>query len=632
MRSMLSRFGYSLDQQTRIWSRPGYTGIAYSDGDEVEQRIAATIEQASDVSVLSTELRQHCTDWPSLYHLSSARANILRPFAADIIGDVLEVGAGCGAITRYLGECGANVLALEGSLRRAGIARSRNRDLPNVTVISDSLDQFRCDQQFDIVTLIGVLEYANLFTLGESPAVSMLERVRALLKPSGKLIIAIENQLGLKYFAGAPEDHVGQAMYGIEGRYLGDQPNTYGRKTLARMLSQAGFAYSSFMAPFPDYKSPISIVTERGFSDEGFDAAALAWQSVRRDPQLPPMLAFSPELVWPALAQNGIALDLANSFLVVAGGDTAQQLDLQILAWHFSTERSKEFCKETLFVRADGGPIEVQYYLLAPNLTKCSEGRVLAFLVPERAEYTHGRPLSQELVGIVTRDGWRIEQVGAFLRRYLHILGSVLPFRDTVREINSAHTALPGEFFDCLPQNILIRGDGLWQVIDKEWTLNDDIPAGRMVFRALLALMAVVTRFGETASDFVATPLGFIDAAFKSIGFSVTESEIESYANVEMAVHSEVVQRALSSDQLIMWLRTAPLPHLNLSQAVAERDGQITCLNRAVSERDGQIARLSQEVSALRGSMSWKVTAPIRFAGQQVKRIGRLVGLLPGIC
>ena len=39
----------------------------------------------------------------------------------------------------------------------------------------------------------------------------MLQRVRSLLKPEGKLIVAIENQLGLKYFAGAPEDHLGQA-------------------------------------------------------------------------------------------------------------------------------------------------------------------------------------------------------------------------------------------------------------------------------------------------------------------------------------------------------------------------------------------------------------------------------------
>ena len=118
MKIQLSNKGYVVDQERNIWSRPEYGGINYSDGDDTELRIHKIIERATDLSVLSTELRQHCTDWPSLYHLSGARANILRPFSQSIHGDVLEIGAGCGVITRYLGECGVNVLALEGSPRR----------------------------------------------------------------------------------------------------------------------------------------------------------------------------------------------------------------------------------------------------------------------------------------------------------------------------------------------------------------------------------------------------------------------------------------------------------------------------------------------------------------------------------
>jgi 2-polyprenyl-3-methyl-5-hydroxy-6-metoxy-1,4-benzoquinol methylase len=447
MKVFLQQAGYVLEPLSNIWSRSGYGGIAYSDGDEAEQRIASIISHASDVTVLSTELRQHCTDWASLYHLSGTRANILRPFKNDFQGDVLEIGAGCGAITRYLGECGANILALEGSRRRAAIARSRTRDLDNVTVLADKFDQFQCDHQFDIVTLIGVLEYANLFTAGENPALSMLERVHSLLKPEGKLIIAIENQLGLKYFAGAPEDHVGQPMYGIEGRYRKDQPQTYGRRELTEILRQAGYANSEFMAAFPDYKLPTSIVTENGFSNEGFDSSALASQSVKRDPQLPPLLVFSPELVWPTLVQNKIALDLANSFLIVAGGFVEQVSHSHILAWHFTTERSKELCKETRFVRTGNASIEVQYYLLAPGSPKQIDERLLMFSVPKKAEYVRGQVLSKHLLNIVTRDGWRTEEVGVFFKKYLHFLGSAAPICDFPLRINSADIQLPGRFF-----------------------------------------------------------------------------------------------------------------------------------------------------------------------------------------
>ena len=86
-----------------------------------------------------------------------------------------------GAVTRYLGETGAEVLALEGSQRRATIARERTRDLQNVQVLAERFQDLKLAARFDVVTLIGVLEYASLFSDSDNPAVDMLKRVRRLL-------------------------------------------------------------------------------------------------------------------------------------------------------------------------------------------------------------------------------------------------------------------------------------------------------------------------------------------------------------------------------------------------------------------------------------------------------------------
>src|SRR5476649_1491157 len=94
--------GYVLNPDTGVWSRPGYQSLAYSDGDDSESWLAHIIRQASDLSVLSRELSSHCHDWASLYHLGLARGNILRPFEHCLTGNILEIGAGCGAISRYL--------------------------------------------------------------------------------------------------------------------------------------------------------------------------------------------------------------------------------------------------------------------------------------------------------------------------------------------------------------------------------------------------------------------------------------------------------------------------------------------------------------------------------------------------
>ena len=69
---------------------------------------------------------------------------------------------------------------------------------------------------YDVVTLIGVFEYASYYLQAEDPFRAMLKTAMAHVKPDGRLYIAIENRLGLKYFAGSAEDHTGVYFDGIE--------------------------------------------------------------------------------------------------------------------------------------------------------------------------------------------------------------------------------------------------------------------------------------------------------------------------------------------------------------------------------------------------------------------------------
>jgi glycosyltransferase involved in cell wall biosynthesis/SAM-dependent methyltransferase len=597
--SALVQAGYVQADATAVFMQPGYAGIAYSDGDATEERIGAIIAEATDCSVFSVELAAQCTDWPSLYHLAATRANILRPFGRLLEGaDVLEIGAGCGAVTRYLGECGARVLALEGSVRRAAIARSRTRDLENVTVVADRFDAFSCDCRFDVVTLIGVLEYAPLFTAGDDPVVRMLDQVRGLLKPGGRLILAIENQLGLKYFAGAPEDHKGVPMFGIEDRYDRRGVQTFGRKKLAALLERAGFANRRFLLPFPDYKLPVSILTEQGLACDAFDAAALAWQSARRDPQLPPHLVFAPELAWPVVADNGLTLDLANSFLVVATTADEPLTDTAVLAHHYSTGgRRAGFCKETLFVRRPDDSIALQYHPLGSGGERAKEGQRVRFRVPEEAAYIQGQNLALELLRIVTRDGWRMEEVGAFLRRYLDIVLSSIIAAGWSGTFASVATPLPGTCFDLVPQNIIITADGSWQVIDQEWSLKEDMPLGWLLFRVLLLLVHGITRFGRPADEFETTRQGFFLAAYQAAGFVVTPEQLAEYADLEARVQADISGNSAKDES--RWAPEAPLARLSLHLALADREQRLVASGRGVMNRDERIRNLVRHAANL---------------------------------
>lgn len=548
----LEKMGYAFITEQGFWSRSDYAGISYSDGDTAEERLLAAIRGTQDVSIFSPELKAQCHDWQTFYHLGSQRGNVLRPFGHLLKGKVLEIGAGCGAITRFLGENGGQILALEGSPRRAAIAAERTRDLSNVVVLAERFDDFKGDELFDAITLIGVLEYASLFSSDhESPALSMLKKAKSLLKPDGHLLIAIENQLGLKYFSGAPEDHLGITMYGLEDRYRKQQPQTYGKKALQKILSHAGYSRSEFLAPFPDYKVPKSIITEAGCIEDKFDAAALAWQTVYSDPQLPEITNFDLTRTWPVIFRNGLGLDLANSFIIVASPTaTTPILPDSILAYHYSTDRQACYCKEAQFLRTQSGDIEVQYRRLSNEIDP--ENQDFRFQLPSGDKYQSGRLLSQDFIETLSEPGWKISDLAGLTRDYLRNLEIILRengYPDL--SLDDSSIKIPGSFIDALPHNIIIDSSGHPHLIDTEWAANGEISLGHLLCRGLLLLMSQACPTKYSAKIETLPRKTLIERTLKEANLSIDANAYDSYHQKELGIQRMVT--GLNPELLDNW-------------------------------------------------------------------------------
>ncbi|MET3928971.1 GT2 family glycosyltransferase/glycosyltransferase involved in cell wall biosynthesis/2-polyprenyl-3-methyl-5-hydroxy-6-metoxy-1,4-benzoquinol methylase/regulator of replication initiation timing [Lysobacter sp. OAE881] len=472
---------YVRDHETGIWLRPGQErSWAYSDGNAVESRLLELVSQVRDRSVLSSELARAIDDWPTRYYFSAQRANLLRPFAGLLSGNVLEIGAGCGAITRYLGEVSSEVVALEPSIPRSRVAAKRCEDLAHVNVVVDDLESFQTEQRFDVVTLIGVLEYAHRFSDHPDAARIWLEKARSLLKPSGCLIVAIENKLGLKYMAGAPEDHLGRPMLGISDLYEANGPRTYGREELDQLIRSAGYADVGFGLPFPDYKLPSSVLLakEDGVMPHFDKGAALAAGAV--DPQLgrPPL--FPVDRVWRVVAENGLIKDLANSFVVIAHNGTTTDVfgeqNRLVEGFHYSTERRSVFAKEAKFEVVGGKAV------VARRMLGRSGGEGLGYSCqPASENYLAGRKWDAELYRMMLRDGWHLDAVVAWAKTWL---GEVRTFLG----LDAAARRIPGNGLDLLPQNLVCH-DGLFSFIDVEWSSDEELSLGYLLFRALLVTL-----------------------------------------------------------------------------------------------------------------------------------------------
>jgi 2-polyprenyl-3-methyl-5-hydroxy-6-metoxy-1,4-benzoquinol methylase len=662
----LDKAGYYFDQARELWLRDGYQGISYSDGVEVESRLDEIISQASDVSLFSNELKRHQIDWPSFYHLASCRANILRPLGAHLKGlDILEIGAGCGAITRYLGEEGANILALEGSLVRASIARKRTRDLSNVVVLAESFEGFKIEQRFDIVTLIGVLEYSRLFVKGADPVSAMLSAAKALLKPDGILVIAIENKFGLKYFAGALEDHTGQEMFGIESRYQANGPVTFGYKELCKIVRDVGFSDLQFLTPLPDYKAASSVITEKGLLDADFDKGALAAGSVFKDRQLPKDLGFSLARAWSGVFDNGLGFDLANSFVVLAGRGAARFIDPGVLAYHYNTDRIACFCKETRFKRElnnAGAGIELTYRALSKVFAPERAG--IRLELPLSAKYTKGELLSRRMISIWEQPGWQVSDVAQEVVNFLGWISKLQAQleggdRYILTKDGScvAGSVVRGEFFDLVPQNVVVRdSDGEWVRIDTEWVSLNDIPLERFIFRVLVSLIGATPFIEKSASHFENTRMGALLAIFSALVLSLNEADIALLGDDEARTQGEILGVSVNRDfwepkRQLSGLRNAFDKGRHLDYILAETRKELCAekdaarlreegLLREVAGLSERLNNLAAELNSVRGelnfksaefkhlreqfngvvqSFSWRVTRPLRIIKGWVK-------------
>lgn len=580
---------YLKDPDLNLFVRADFSGIAYSDGEETEQRMLEIMRSVQDLSVFSQQLARHITDWPTEYHFSRQRHCLIRPLGIRPGETVLEVGCGCGAITRFLGETGALVTAVEGGLTRARIAAERCRDLPNVRVIAEDLIKLDLNETFDWILLVGVLEYAPVFSAAPEPARHYLEYLSQFLEPQGRLVIAIENKLGLKYFNACGEDHLGTPFFGIQGLYGTGQPRTYGRKELADLLTRSGFADAEFLYPFPDYKLPRIVLTQAGIDDPGFASEELLAALHARDYLGNDFRLFDESLVLRTLAHNDLLAEMSHSFLVLATRPTHErQADRlgDLLAVSYATNRAAAFAAETRFLRANDR-IELFKAPLFPDIpheVMLHKRRTLRQVVGT-GEYVNGTMAIWPLLEARARQGGFDDIVGA-LRPWFGFLFAKAQGCGT----SLTDYTIDGNKIDLTPFNLITTSVGL-QAIDQEWVIDGPVPLGWVALRGIFFSRAEIPGYERI-------PLGIrqvLRGLCADKGLKVSDEDIRGWLHLESLFQTAVwgderrmPPETIGSKQIVPLVRLASEQGAALTGVSAENGA----LQQAVTEKDVHIGNL----------------------------------------
>ncbi len=447
----------------------------YSDGSVEEDLLRIVKEESKD---RYTEVIHEKKQWPILYHLSPLRENIVEWLPITSEDKVLEVGSGCGALTGCFARKAGEVTCVELSKRRSLINAYRNSDCGNVTIHVGNFKDIEPDLpgDYSYICLIGVFEYGQSYIGGQTPYEDFLKILLPHLKEGGRIVIAIENKYGLKYFAGCREDHLGSYFSGIESYADGGGARTFGRGGLERIFAACGVNEWHFYYPYPDYKFMTTL-----YSDEYLPRKGELSNNIRnfdRDR----LLLFDEKRAFDGIVEEGLFPVFSNSYLVVLGGGLAAKFV------KYSNDRANEYVIKTQIVREANGGVAVSKIPLSEQARAHVEGMETSYeklldryqggrlrinrcrLDEEGAhfDYVYGIPLSELMDECLARGD--LESFYAYFREYVDRIdyGSDYPVAD----------------FDLVFSNILVSGEE-WTLIDYEWTFGKSISTKELAYRAV---------------------------------------------------------------------------------------------------------------------------------------------------
>lgn len=487
--------------------------------------------------------------WPILYHFSALRENIISWFPLKKTDRVLEIGGGPGAITGALCRSAAEVTCIDLSRKRCLINAYRHRDCENLTFLVGNFQDIepKLEQKYDLITLIGVLEYAQFSIQGENPFTEYLSRIRTHLAPGGRLVIAIENRLGLKYWAGTTEDHTGLYFEGLEGYPTTDYVRTFSKPELEALLRQSGYGKLDFYYPYPDYKFPEQIYSKNRLPKKG------ELNRNRQNLDRERMQLFSEERVYDSLLESGLFEQFSNSFFVIAEDKAGLAVDnSEKTAYHcgyvkYSNERSRKFCIRTQIETAENGCRRVRKFAAYPQAEGHVKGLYEKYCGLERDlsgtklrvnpctiegetavfPFLAGRTLEEELDELLEKKQFeallgKIQSYFAFFSESEETFQMTAGFRRVFGEVffERPQPCRKISDVDMIFSNAVAVGDG-YELIDYEWTFDFPVPLRFLQYRCLYYYI-----LGNSKRD------ELVHQNLYEL-FGITETERETFAQME---------------------------------------------------------------------------------------------------
>ena len=200
-------------------------------------------------------------------------------------------------------------------------------------VSRDDVFEKRCNRKYDYIIIIASLER-------EKHPLSLLQKLKMLLKHDGKMFLGLNNRFGVRFLCGDRDIYTNHVFDGIENyrrAYVNSQDKFHGRcysyVEICELLKQVGVNSIKFYSVLPDLEHPQMIFSEDVLPNE--DLAKRLYPMYHN----PDTVYLEEEHLYEDLAKNGLFHMLANTYLIECGNNVELSDVKQVTS---SIERGKE--------------------------------------------------------------------------------------------------------------------------------------------------------------------------------------------------------------------------------------------------------------------------------------------------
>ncbi len=554
------------------------------------------------------------------YSTVDIRENILNWYPFKKNSTILEIGGGLGSITGCLCKNAKKVVSCEYSKRRAEVLYQRHKKNENLEVIVGNFRKVDFQEKFDYIVLIGVFEYAKRFYNSEKPFYKFLNDMKKILKPDGIILIVIENRYGIKYFAGATEEHTGIKYKGIYG-YDDVDVQTFGQKEIINIITESDFENFKFYYPYPDYKMPYLIYTDERLP------LITELPSLKLYNHGSQLYNFDYRRILAGIIQNDQYGFFANSFLLEIGKNSKNFSDVKYVktSWH----RAKNYQVNTIIkdnnivVKVPKYPdavkhldkmIEIHNRLANLGLETCDISKQNGEYI---IEYIDGINLYEYIENLIKNND-KINILNE-LDKYHELLKSISYFGKIKNYVNEEIEdklkkkdmyILKLNLFDLQLSNI-IKKEEKYYVIDQEWISKYSIPLKYMMYYSLYYLFEWTNIISLFSKKEIYDRYEISNEEMKIYDFMSEIFSKEELSNVNIPIHkiTEIENEFVLIDSKVEELSSKLIStKANFSNQLEVLKKQNIDLNQQLENLNVNNNILSDNYNKLINSKRWRIT------------------------